>query len=562
MLSVSNLTKAYADHVVFRDLSFQLSAGERVGLLGPNGSGKTTLLRLITSAEQPDCGRVFIDPNARLGYLPQGLDFAPDATLADVLHDERAEAAFEVERLADALALASDRLPAYQLALDRLTALGGYPDGAVRAEVLANLGLDRVPLETRVAALSGGQKTRLSLARVLLAEPDLLLLDEPTNHLDLLMLAWLEDWLSGFRGAALIVSHDRVFLDRTIERVLYLDPRTQTLREYAGNYSAYLEHSRLERDKQRQAYDDQQVEIVRLRNAAQHLRGLAKFKRGGKADSGDKFAKGFFANRGLETVRRAKQVEERIDRLLTDERVEKPKPSWQLKVEFNLAFSGRDVLRLEGVSVGYGERVLLRDITHTLRRGERVALIGENGAGKSTLVKTIAGQLPPLRGDVRLGAGVKVGYFAQEQDVLEPTSTPLQTLQAAAPMNDTQARRFLHYFLFTGDQPRQLNQSLSYGERARLMLAQLVAQGCNFLLLDEPINHLDISARTQFEQALMQFEGTALAVAHDRYFIQGFATRLWSVEGEAIVEYPTLADVSGAGDPASLSPRMDNAVYY
>ncbi len=546
MLSVSSLTKSYADQVIVRDLAFQISPGERVGLISPNGSGKTTLLRLLTRVEQPDRGSVFVDPNARLGYLPQGLEFAPEATLADVLHDERAEAALEVERLAETLALDPSQLPAYQHALDRLEALGGYPDAALHAEVLANLGLDAVPLETRVATLSGGQKTRLGLARVLLTEPTVLLLDEPTNHLDLPMLNWLEDWLNRFRGAALIVSHDRVFLDRTINRVLYLDPQTHGLRDYAGNYSDFLQQSLLEREKQWQAYSDQQAEIVRLQNAARHLRGIAKFKKGGKADGGDKFAKGFFANRSLETVRRAKQVEARIEKLLTEDRIDKPKQSWQMKVDFDaVTTSGRDVLRLDGVSVGYGERMLVRDITQIIRRGERVALIGENGAGKSTLIKTIIGQLAPLAGEVRLGASVKVGYFAQEQDVLDPTSTPLKTLQAVALLNDTEARSFLHYFLFTGDQPLQLNRSLSYGERARLMLARLVAQGCNFLLLDEPINHLDIPARTQFEQALTHFEGTALAVVHDRYFIQGFATRVWAVEGDELVEYLDPAEVLG-----------------
>ncbi len=539
MLSVSNLTKSYADHVIVRDLSFQISFGERVGLLGPNGSGKTTLLRLMMHIEQPDRGSVFVDPNARLGYLPQGLEFAPDATVADVLHDERADAALEVESLAEALSIDPDQLPAYQAALDRLEALGGYPDAALRAEVLANLGLGQVPLETPVTTLSGGQKTRLGLARVLLTEPNLLLLDEPTNHLDLPMLTWLEEWLNRFHGAALIVSHDRVFLDRTINRVLYLDPQTQTLRVYVGNYTAYLEQSLLEREKQWQTYADQQAEIRRMRqDIARTMEQANSVERSTtpRQPGVRRIAK--------KVANKAKSREKKFDRYLeSDERVEKPKATWQMKVEFDSSLSGRDVLRLDGVSVGYGERVLVRDITQTIRRGERIALVGENGAGKSTLVKTIVGQLEPLAGEVRLGASVKVGYFAQEQDMLDPASTPLKTLQAVALMNDTEARSFLHYFLFTGDQPLQLNESLSYGERARLMLAQLVAQGCNFLLLDEPINHLDIPARTQFEQALTQFEGTALAVVHDRYFIQGYATRVWAVEGDELTEYLDPADV-------------------
>jgi len=208
------------------------------------------------------------------------------------------------------------------------------------------------------------------------------------------------------------------------------------------------------------------------------------------------------------------------------------------------------VLRLDKVSVGYGELVLLRDVTLSIRQGERIALIGENGAGKSTLVKTIVGQLSPLAGEVHLGANVRVGYFAQEQDVLDPNSTPVDSLRAVAVLNETEARSFLHYFLFTGDQPLTLNQRLSYGERARLMLALLVAQGCNFLILDEPINHLDIPSRTQFETALANFEGTALAVVHDRYFIQGFASRLWAVQGERVKEYLELGDVNPPGGSA------------
>lgn len=215
-----------------------------------------------------------------------------------------------------------------------------------------------------------------------------------------------------------------------------------------------------------------------------------------------------------------------------------------MKVDFgDLPESGKDVLQLDNVSVGYGERVLLRDVSLSIRQGERIALIGENGTGKSTLIKTMVGSLHPLAGEIRLGVNVRVGYFAQEQDVLDPDSTPLLSLQATVPMNETEARSFLHFFLFTGDQPLTLNQSLSYGERARLMLALLVAQGCNFLILDEPINHLDIPSRTQFEKALTNFEGTALAVVHDRYFIAGFATRIWAVANDRVSEYLNLEDV-------------------
>jgi ATP-binding cassette, subfamily F, member 3 len=543
MLSVNNLAKSFANQLIFKDISFVISPGERVGLLGPNGCGKTTLLRIIAAEEPADRGSVFIDPHTRVSYLRQGLEYPPGCTLADALHDPRVDAAAEVERLALASSFDPARLPEYQAALDRLEALGGYPDQSLRANVLKHLGLDRVPLSRHVATLSGGQKTRLGLAKVLLNAPTLLLLDEPTNHLDLPMLEWLEGWLSDFRGAALLVSHDRVFLDRSINRVLYLDPQTRRMRTYAGNYTAYLEQSLAEHERHWEAYKQQETEIRRMKqDIARTMEQSRSVERSTtpRQPNVRRLAK--------KVATKAKSREKKLDRYLeSDERVEKPKQSWQMKVEFGaLPESGKDVLRLDKVSVGYGELGLLRDVTLSIRQGERIALIGENGTGKSTLVKTIVGQLPPLAGEVHLGANVRVGYFAQEQDVLDPNSTPVASLRAVAVLNETEARGFLHYFLFTGDQPLTPNQRLSYGERARLMLALLVAQGCNFLILDEPINHLDIPSRTQFETALANFEGTALAVVHDRYFIQGFASRIWATAGGRIREYLEVKDVANA----------------
>jgi ATP-binding cassette, subfamily F, member 3 len=536
MLKVNQLSKAYGLDPILKKVSFSLNAGERAGLVGPNGSGKTTALRIIAGLESVDGGSVQLTPaSLRLGYLAQGLTFETGDSIALYLERQQGDLpalSAEIERLAAALAESPDQ-PALQRAFDQalaqLSSAAGDPGRA--PAVLAALGLDTLPPETPVAYLSGGQKTRLALAGVLLGDPQLLLLDEPTNHLDLGMLEWLEDWLNAYRGAVLIVSHDRAFLDRTVTRVLELDPATRQVREYAGSYADYVEAKLGEQERQWQAFTDQQAEILHLRNTARHLRGLAKFKRGGKADTGDKFAKGFFANRGKGTMGRATHIEERLTRLLTDERVDKPKAGWQMKLDFGeVPTTGQDVVVLEDLSVGYAGVALLTGLNQQIRAGARVALIGPNGSGKTTLLRTIAGRLPPLSGRARLGAKVHVGYMAQEQELLDPALDALGTVRAAAPLSETDARTFLHYFLFSGDDVFTPVGSLSFGERARLSLATLVARGCNFLLLDEPINHLDIPSRARFEQALAAFEGTVLAVVHDRYFIDSFASEVWEVK--------------------------------
>jgi ATP-binding cassette subfamily F protein 3 len=545
MLKAHNLAKSYGLERVLDGVSLSLNGGERAGLVGPNGSGKTTLLRLLAGVERPDAGRVQLTPaTARVGYLPQGLEFAPDETLADYLDHAQGDLAAldaEVEQTAAELAVEpgrADLQERYDRALDELAAASVQP-GRIPA-TLAALGLGAVAAETPVRILSGGQKTRLALAAVLLTGPDLLLLDEPTNHLDLDMLRWLEDWLAAYRGAALVVSHDRAFLDRTVNRIIEMDPATRRTREYAGNYSDYVAAKLAEHERRVQAYAGQQEEVAQLQNAARRLRGVAVFRKGGKADSGDKFAKGFFANRGAGTIARAKAIERRIEKLLETERVEKPRLGWQMKLDFGeVPASGQDVLVLDNLAVGYDPAMpLLRGLSAVVRQGARIALVGPNGMGKTTLLRTIAGRLPPLAGRARLGANVRLGYMAQEQELLDPTLDALETIQRRASQGETEARAFLHYFLFTGDDVFVPVSALSYGERARLVLAALVVEGCNFLLLDEPINHLDLPSRARFEQALAGYAGTALAVVHDRYFIEGFASEVWEVNAAGLTIRP------------------------
>jgi len=540
MLTLQNISKSYGLETILDNVSFTLDDGERLGLVGPNGCGKTTLLRIITAEEFPDSGTVKLAiPAERVGYLPQGFRFQADDTLGGYLNrlgGDMESLTVRLEQLAAALARQPDQ-PAlqqeYDLTLAKLELAAEFESQL--HTVLGGLGLADYPLDTPASILSGGQKTRLALAGVLLSSPQLLLLDEPTNHLDIEMLEWLEGWLRNFQHAVLLVSHDRAFLDNTVAGILEIDPATHSVRRYAGGYSDYQEQKAAERERCRQAYRDQQDEIVRLQKAAMNLRMLTRPQKGGKADSGDKFAKAFFANRSLHTIGRAKYLEARLDRLKNEDAIEKPRQMWEMKMEFGeTPASGRDVVVMEDLAVGYNGIPLLENIRLTLRYGRRVALIGPNGSGKTTLLRTVAGLLLPLAGSVRLGSGVKAGYMAQEQENLDPALDALETMLAIRGGSETEARSFLSKYLFKGDDVFIPISRLSYGERARLSLACLVAQGCNLLLLDEPVNHLDIPSRGHFEQSLSGFEGTVLAVVHDRYFIEAFATEIWAVEGRTV----------------------------
>jgi ATP-binding cassette subfamily F protein 3 len=408
----------------------------------------------------------------------------------------------------------------YDEALTRLLTLDLQPES-----ILAPLGLAHFPLDTPISHLSGGQKTRLMLARVLLEEPHLLLLDEPTNHLDIEMLEWLEDWLNHFQGAVLIVSNDRVFLDHTVTSILELDLTTHTIKTYAGNYSDYLDTKQREQAKQWDAYRGQEIEIRRMKDDINRTK-----QRSLHVEMTTTSGQPGVRRIAKKVAIKAKSREKKLNRYLkSDERVDKPLQGWQMKLDLGAPdHQSKDVMVTEALSIGYTrENPLLENINLFIRAGQRIVLTGPNGAGKTSFIRTIVGKLPPLSGSFRLGGATKLGYMAQEQELLNPNFSALQTIQSVAQFNETEARNFLHYFLFKGDIALRPSHELSFGERARLQLGALVAQGCTFLILDEPINHLDIPSRERFEEALENFKGTILAVVHDRSFIERFASDVW-----------------------------------
>jgi ATPase subunit of ABC transporter with duplicated ATPase domains len=534
-------------------VSFVLERGERAGLVGMNGAGKTTLLRIIAGHEHPDSGFIRLGPNESLGYLPQGLTLNETATLDELLLIAIApwvRAKEAMDAYADRMAREPDNaslIQEYGEAYAQFEAHGGYDVETRISIVLQGLGLAYVPRDIPTGTLSGGQRTRAGLARLLISEPDVLLLDEPTNHLDVQALEWLEGFIRAYAGTVLIVSHDRLLLDHTVSLILELDSNKHKLTPYHGNYSDYERAKDRELEKHRSAWNDQEAEIRRMEQDIARTKEQALWVERtttSRQPTVRRYAK--------KVAKKATSREKRLERYLeSEERVDKPKAGYAMKMDFGeMPRSGQLVLTLDKLGhsfqtgPGNGSKDwLFRNVEATLRHGERIALVGANGTGKSTLLKIIVGELEPTEGRVRLGANVKLGYMPQEQEKLEISQTPLALIRSLMPVDETDARHFLHFFMFKQDDVFTPIGKLSYGERARLILAKLVAEKANVLVLDEPVNHLDIPSRERFQEALDAFPGTVLVAAHDRAFIDRFATGIWSLEEQSLRAYPDRAAI-------------------
>ena len=554
MLKVSALSKRFPDGPVLERVSFVLNAGEKVGLVGPNGSGKSTLLKLIAGELAPDGGSIATAPGDRVGYLEQYPARDLERTVGEALtaiHPDLVAAGEAME--AQSAILASPEatpeeqeaaLAAYGAAAERFEQLGGY-ELDHRAEIVrGGLGLDDLDPSRTVGSLSGGQKTRLALARLLLSEPTILLLDEPTNYLDLPALLWLERFVAESRCAAIIVSHDRRFLDRTVSAILELDGETHRLRVYPGSYSDYAAARRREREKHEAAYQDQVERVAAVESQIRALKGKAMATETSTIHFHyRKVAKG--------VARRAKVQERRLERFLAgEEKLERPEDPKRLYLDdlAEGAFADRRLaVAARDLRVRFGDTTILDGVDLEVHGGDRLALVGPNGSGKSTLLRALAGRLPAhaaLTGELRYGDGVRVGYLPQEHgdDPVAGERTALQTFREGVVMHEDEARAFLDKFLFSGDEVHRRLDELSYGERAKLALATLVASGANLLLLDEPTSHLDVAALERIEGALAAYPGPLVVASHDRYFLGAIGlTGVLLLEAGGVRRLPDLA---------------------
>ncbi len=528
ILSANKLTKAYGTDVVLEDASFAVNAGEKIGIIGRNGAGKTTLLNLLAGEWEPSEGEFFVSQDARIGYLKQRDNFfrsdtvikAIDSIFTDIHNIEKniEEVTGEIEKCANA-----GRTPDEGLIrrLDNLhmeyETKGGYTYKSEMTGVLTSMAFTPNDYDKKIQELSGGERTRLALAALLLEKPDILLLDEPTNHLDIDTLRWLEQYLSAYKGTVLIVSHDRYFLDKVVNRIFEVEHKH--LYTYKGSYSAYAEQKRIRRESELRAYNNQQREIRRQEDMIRIMK----------------------EHNTEHLVKRAQSREKRLAMLDVLERPEGDDP--RMKFRFKQDFkSGNDVVIAEDLGKTLYDRApyrhLFSHVNFDIKRGEKICIVGPNGVGKTTLLRMLMGELKPTEGRFKLGTNVAFGYYDQGQQLLHDELNVIEELRDSYHLyTDTELRNLLGRFLFRGEDVFLNVGSLSGGEKARLTLVKLMMSGANTLILDEPTNHMDIESKEVFEEALQAFEGTAIIVSHDRYFLQKIPTRMFELTPDGIREY-------------------------
>lgn len=519
-LSIQGLIKSFEqDKNILDGLSFDVLQGERVGILGKNGAGKTTLFRIITGEILPDEGRVSLRGGCRIGLISQIPVYPEKFTVEDVLKDAHRRI-FELgERMERLTAKMSENhsealLREYDAAAAEFERLEGYGAEAERNRVANGLEISPLMRNQLFSELSGGERTRVNLARLILEDTDIFLLDEPTNHLDLRATEWLEEYLRRFKGTVLVISHDRYFLDRTVSRIIEIAEGKAEF--YSGNYSFYVEEKSRRYEEQLRQYEKEQAELKHLKEASERLRLWA-----------------FLGNDAM--FKRAKSMEKRMERLRQTDR---PKRDREMKAKFaQRSFSGDEVLVIDGLAKSYGEKKLFSGLELIVEGGERIALIGDNGTGKSTLIRLIMNEEEPDAGMVRIGPSVKTAYLPQIIAFDHPERSLIDTMLYAENCTPQTARNRLAAFKFTGEDVFKPVSALSGGEKSRLRLCILMRNEINFLILDEPTNHLDIVSREWMESSVDGYDEALLFVSHDRYFIERFATRIWEISGGTVTDF-------------------------
>lgn len=545
-LSVSHVSKIYEPLTVLDDVSFVISGSGRVGLVGANGSGKSTLLRIVAGEVEPDAGGVTLPAGAEVGYLPQDPPEPGAATIDDLIYEAAGELrALEsrLRRLESDMTVAGgddfDRVVAeYGESLERFERRGGYDIDHRIDEVRAGLGITHIPRARRFTSLSGGEKARVLLATLLLTAPDVLLLDEPTNHLDFPSIGWLEGYLAAYPGIMLVISHDRRFLNATVQRIIEIDEHSHGLKEYPGNYDNYARAKDRERAQWEIDFAEQQDEISELRKALRQARAGVDRKAPPPRDP-DKFILEAHKTRADKTSSKGiRSLEERLRRI---EEHPVPKPPLMMKINPVLDaddLQSDEIVRFESVSKSFGGECVLDRISFTLRRGQRVVLVGPNGSGKSTLLNLVAGRIDPDSGRIVIARAARTGYLDQDGANLEPVRSVFDAYRAGLDgLEHELISDLFRHGLFVYDDLSKSVRQLSSGQRRKLQIARLVAEQANFLLLDEPTNHLSLDVLEEFERALDDFAGPILAASHDRWFIERFGGTVWEVRDGRLTEH-------------------------